>query len=130
MKARKAYAARFVRDEGEPGWWVVTVPAVRGCRTQARTIEQGLYRIREALALFVDDADTAVIEPDVKLPSALRSTIRRARARRERAEELQADAAALSREAVDGLTRSGLSRRDAAAILGIFPQRVQQLLER
>lgn len=55
------YQVHLERDE-ESGWWIVTVPSVPGCLTQAPTSEDVVPRIREALSLFVDDAETAPLE--------------------------------------------------------------------
>jgi predicted RNase H-like HicB family nuclease len=44
-----------VRFEAEgDGWLVVSVPELQGCHTQARSIEEGHERIREAIALVLD----------------------------------------------------------------------------
>jgi predicted RNase H-like HicB family nuclease len=47
----KIYRATFTRDGKR---WLVQVPEVPGCHTQALTVEQGLRRISEALALYGD----------------------------------------------------------------------------
>lgn len=41
------------------GWWLARVPAVDGCLTQGASVAQARERVREALSLFVDDAETA-----------------------------------------------------------------------
>ncbi|HMJ16541.1 MAG TPA: type II toxin-antitoxin system HicB family antitoxin [Polyangiaceae bacterium] len=44
-----------VRFEAQDdGWLVVSVPELPGCHTQARSIEEGHERIREAIALVLD----------------------------------------------------------------------------
>jgi predicted RNase H-like HicB family nuclease len=102
---KKSYTVQFTRDV-EPGWWVVRVPEVQGCLTQARSIAEGRRRIREALALFIDEAE----------------------AEREMAEKMREKAQDATRAVVNQLTRrAGLSVRDAAEMLGISYQRVQQL---
>ena len=125
-----AYTVTFERDR-ESGWWVASVSSVRGCRTQGRTIDEARRRIREALGLFVDHADSADLVDDVRLPAEVKRLITaysRARARADRQQEIAGRAA---RRAVKRLTQGSmrLSRRDAAGFLGISPQRVQQLLE-
>jgi predicted RNase H-like HicB family nuclease len=127
MKNR--YTVRFERD-ADSGWWVVTVPEVQGCLTQGRSIAEGRRRIREALALFIDEseAERATLVDDIRLPPEVRRQVRRVAAVRERAEQLHAQAQEVTRAAVAELTRrSGLSFRDAAEMLGISFQRVQQL---
>lgn len=126
---KKRYTVRFERD-ADSGWWVVTVPGIPGCLTQGRSIAEGRRRIREAMGLFIDpaEADDAVLIDDVRLPPAVRREIRRVASVRERAEKLRAKAQEATRAAVNQLTgQAGLSVRDAAEMLGISFQRVQQL---
>ena len=60
-----SYTAVFERDAD--GRWTVDVPEVQACHSYGRTIEQARERVRGALALYVDDADTADIRDDVRL---------------------------------------------------------------
>jgi predicted RNase H-like HicB family nuclease len=41
--------------------WLVHIDGIPGCHTYGRTREEARTRIREALALYVADADTAQI---------------------------------------------------------------------
>lgn len=41
-------------EKDEDGWRVATVPALKGCHTQAKSMGQLLARIREAIALCLD----------------------------------------------------------------------------
>lgn len=75
---------RAVYEREPNGRWTVEIPQVRGCHTYGRTIEQARDRIREALDLFVKDADTAEIVDDVRLPASVKAGIQRARQLRER----------------------------------------------
>ena len=43
-----------VIERDAEGWFVGSVPALRGCHTQARTVEQLLERVREAVALSLE----------------------------------------------------------------------------
>ncbi len=61
------YKVNYERDEA--GWWMASVVGVDGCRTQGRTIKQARSRIREALKLFVPDADRAQLH-DVHVQQA------------------------------------------------------------
>ena len=54
------YTVTYERDEG-PRWRVASVREVAGCHTQGRTVAEARRRIREALDLWVDDAETAEI---------------------------------------------------------------------
>jgi predicted RNase H-like HicB family nuclease len=51
------YHVKYTRDES--GWWQASVHGVAGCHTQGKTLAEAKLRIREALMLFVDDAETA-----------------------------------------------------------------------
>jgi len=124
------YTVRYERHED--GWWTAEVPAVQGCLTQGRTIAQCRRRIRDALALFVDDAVArkATLVDDVRLGGGITRVVRRVAAARRKADAVQARVQRDTRAAVKELTgRLGLSVRDAAEVLGISYQRVQQLAQ-
>jgi hypothetical protein len=91
-------------------------------------LRQAQSRIREALALWLDrDPQQLVIRDE--LPAHLSAVAENvARARRE-AERAGTKAQEETSKAVKRLTDLGLSRRDAAELLGLSHQRVQQLLE-
>lgn len=125
----KQYTVRYERDQA--GYWIATVPKVKGCHTYGRTIEQAKRRIREALSLFVDDADKATLIDDVRLSAPARAAVRRAWRVRRGAERQQAIAVEMTRNAAQLLTRRlHLSVRDAGTILGLSHQRVQQIVGR
>jgi predicted RNase H-like HicB family nuclease len=122
------FTVRYERDPS--GWWIVTIPQVQGCRTQGRSIAEGRRRIREALALFIpeSEAECATLLDDVRLSPAMRRTIRRVAETRRMADRSRERAQEATRDAVEQLTRhAGLSVRDAAEMLGLSHQRVQQL---
>jgi predicted RNase H-like HicB family nuclease len=114
----KSYRVVYERDES--GHWIATVRGVAGCHSYGRSISEARARVREALGLFV--RGRVRLEEDVRLPAEMRRHVRRFRAARERAERERAHAVA----AVQALTRE-LSRRDAAELLGVSHQRVDQL---
>lgn len=121
---------RYERDES--GWWIAEAVEIQGCRTQGRTVAQCRRRIREALALFVDDAVArkATLVDDVRLGGGVTRVVRRVAAARRKADAVQAKVQRDTRAAVKELTgRLGLSVRDAAEVLGISYQRVQQLAQ-
>ncbi len=124
--------ARFVvtyeRDEG--GWWIAEVKGVPGVNSDGRTVADARRRVREALALAIGDeaAERADLADDVKLPPAVARVVRQATAARQRAERLQAETIRATAEAARLLTgKLGLSVRDAAALLGVSHQRIQQV---
>lgn len=44
-------------EKDEKGWLVATVPGLRGCHTQARSMDKLLSRIREAIVLCLEVQD-------------------------------------------------------------------------
>jgi len=122
-----SYRVVFERDESAA--WIASVPSVRGCHTHGRTLEQARRRIREALALWVDDAEAAELVEVVRLPPGTREAIRRSLRARRDAEERRAEAQATVREAARALVQElDLGLRDAGELLGLSHQRVQQLI--
>ena len=121
------YHVAYERDAS--GWWVASVRRVRGCHTQGRTVDEARRRIREALSLFVDDAASAGLIDHVKLPASAERAIREYAFRRKQAAAEDKRASAAARRAVRVLQggRLKMSARDAAALLGLSHQRVNQL---
>jgi predicted RNase H-like HicB family nuclease len=124
------YTAEFRRDE-DGKHWLAQIREVPPCHTYGSSIAQARRRVREALGLFVQDAETAELIDDVHLPEDVRAEVDAARSARKRAVDEQARALDTTRRAardlVDGL---GLTVRDAGDLLGLSHQRVQQLLGR
>jgi predicted RNase H-like HicB family nuclease len=122
------YRVTYERDEG--GWWIAELHGVRGVNSDGRTIAGARRRVREALALAIGDAEAAraVLVDDVRLPAAVRRAVKGAASARAKADQLHAAAqeatVALARELT---RRHGLSVRDAAQLLGVSHQRIQQL---
>jgi predicted RNase H-like HicB family nuclease len=125
------YTVRYERDES--GWWVAQVKEAPEAITQGRTIAEARRRIREALALALDDdqkAEKARLVDDVKLPPDARRALARAQVARKRLEADTARAQESTEAAIRQLVRKlGLSVRDAGELLGISHQRVQQLVQ-
>jgi predicted RNase H-like HicB family nuclease len=123
----KTYRAVFELDES--GAWIVRIPAIRGCHTYGRTLDQARRRIREGLSLWIDDVEHAVIEEEVRLPATARLALQRAKRARERAERersrAQEETERTARALLDDL---GIGMRDAGELLGLSHQRVQQLV--
>lgn len=124
----KTYKVRLERDE--TGHWIASVPAVPGCHSYGRSLDEARRRVRQALALFVKDAGRATLEDDIRLtPHAARLRKDVMNARR-LAETQSARAAAATREAARVLTRDlRIGVRDAGRLLGVSHQRIHQLLE-
>jgi predicted RNase H-like HicB family nuclease len=121
---------RVVYELDEAGHWIATVPAVKGCHSYGRSINEARERVREALGLFVKDAKRARLADDIRLPANVRTLLLRQRVARSRAEREQERARAVMARSVMALTEElGLSVRDAAELLGVSHQRVHQLRE-
>ena len=45
-----------VVERDEDGWYVGSVPALPGCHTQARSLDELQSRIREAIELFLEES--------------------------------------------------------------------------
>lgn len=126
MSAGK-YRVIFERDES--GAWIARVPSVRGCHTHGRTLQQTRRRIREALGLWVEDADAAGLVEDIRLPALVRGELDRSRSSRRRARQEQERAQEAMRKAAQTLVDEvGLGLRDAGELLEVSHQRVQQLV--
>lgn len=123
----KPYIALYERD-ADSGTWTVAVKGLTGCQTYGRSLRQAQRRIREALALWLD------VEPDTlqlrdQLPRDLTSVAEGVARARRHLDLAGAKAQQETADAVRRLTELGLSRRDAAELLGLSHQRVQQVLE-
>ena len=44
-----------VIEEGEDGYFIATVPAIPKCHTQGKTVAQAMERIKEVIALCLED---------------------------------------------------------------------------
>jgi predicted RNase H-like HicB family nuclease len=125
-----------VYERDESGWWVASIDSVPGCHTQGRSIAQARQRIREALSVALDRSDaarvvrTAELVDDVRLPRPLAKKLAGSRTARARAEAAEAKSHEATRDAAEALTSGGMSVRDAAELLGLSHQRVQQLASR
>lgn len=126
----KKYTVRYERDK-DSGWWIATVPAVRGCLTQGKSIQQARTRIREALSLFVDNADSAILVDDFVLPGPIENQVSAAKAVKEELKIAEARYQQTASTAINSLVRKfGLSARDAAVVMGLSHQRINQVVSK
>lgn len=120
------YKVRYQRDED--GWWIARVLGVAGVHSNGRTIEEARRRVREALSLAVDDAETAELVDDVRLPPKFKKLLKKQQVAGDRAAVEQGRAMALKRAVAVGLTKElNLSRRDVGTLLNVSGQMVQKL---
>jgi len=120
-----SYTVVYERDEN---LWLASVPAVPGCHTQGRTLAQAETRIREALRLWVDDADTARLVSDVRLPRDANRALVACWSARLAFEQARDRARQATWEAVHVLTTdTDLGLRDTGDLVGLSLQRVQQV---
>jgi len=127
MNPKKTYIAIYDHDSADDAW-NVRIDGIEGCQTYGRSLRQARARIREALAVWLDrDPDHLVVHD--RLPESLALVAEGLVQARREAERAGATAQAQTLQAVKELTSLGLSRRDAAELLGLSHQRIQQLLE-
>lgn len=120
---------RVVIEPDESGAWIAHVRGIRGCHTYGQTLAQVRVRIREALGLWTDDAESAELLEEIRLPGEARQAIRRSAAARKQAEQGRVDAQRATTAAAQFLVdRLGLGMRDVGELLGLSHQRVQQLV--
>ena len=55
MKSNRKFTVVIERDE--EGYYVASVPALRGCHTQAKTLGTLMKRVREVVELRIEDGD-------------------------------------------------------------------------
>ena len=127
MSPKKTYTAIYERDEHDDAW-NVRIDGLEGCQTYGRSLRQARRRIREALARWLD-RDPAGLSIRDELPRDLAEVASRVNRARTEAERAGTNAQHQGARAARALTARGLSRRDAAELLGVSHQRVQQLLE-
>jgi predicted RNase H-like HicB family nuclease len=55
MKSKRKFTVVIERDE--EGYYVASVPGLRGCHTQAKTLDMLMKRVREVIKLCIEDSD-------------------------------------------------------------------------
>ena len=127
ITTNKTYTAVYDRDDIDDAW-NVRIKGVAGCQTYGRSLRQAQSRIREALAAWLD-RDPATLTIRDQFPERLAAVAGDVLSARSAAERAGAKAQRETLNAIKALNELGLSRRDAAELLGLSHQRVQQLLE-
>jgi hypothetical protein len=124
-----SYRVTVTREDSH---WLADVSELQGAHTYARSLPTLDQAVREVIVLAADLPDEAmpelVIDYDYHTGDPqLDATAVEVRRLRRQADELAAAATAQTEQAAIRLVASGLSVRDAAALLGFSPQRVSQL---
>ncbi|EWM11542.1 hypothetical protein [Kutzneria sp. 744] len=110
----------------EGKWWVVDVEGVG--TTQGRTTAEAQEMAEDLVAAMKEiEPDKIVLDISFRLPADLVVVYEDARDKQRKAEEAQRTASAASRTLVRRVLAAGLSKRDAARVLGLSPQRISQL---
>ena len=63
MKTGRKYTVLIERDEA--GFYVATVPSLRGCHTQAKNLDTLMKRVREVIELCLEEENGDVQELDL-----------------------------------------------------------------
>jgi predicted RNase H-like HicB family nuclease len=58
MKSKRKFTVLIEKDEA--GYFVASVPALRGCHTQAKNLDVLMKRVREVIELCLEDGDSEV----------------------------------------------------------------------
>jgi predicted RNase H-like HicB family nuclease len=56
---RREFTVVVERDED--AWYVASVPALPGCHTQARSLDELMQRVQEAIAVSLEDGESASV---------------------------------------------------------------------
>jgi DNA-directed RNA polymerase specialized sigma subunit len=120
--------AATAKREGR--WWIITVPELDAV-TQARNVREIDDMAIGLISALLDLEEEAIrVSVALELPQAVAAEWDEATKLHERALADEKRAAALRRQVVRELiTTSGLSQKDAAQVLGLSSQRVQQLAQ-
>src|SRR5579884_2678596 len=120
MSDETTYTVHVERDEA--GYWIADVPAIPGAHTFGKTLQQLDRRIPDVIATWVDvPVEDVRYELDI---AGIGGAVREARAAREAADRMSAQASRLTREvAIALVNEQGMTMRDAGLVLGLSYQR-------
>lgn len=57
MNVRMKRQFNVIIERDADGWYIGTVPELRGCHTQAKSLDALMKRVREAIDVCLDDDD-------------------------------------------------------------------------
>jgi len=61
-------------ERDEDGYYVASVPSLAGCHTQARSLDELIQRVQEAIAVCLEDEDAAAL-PRLEFTGIQRVTV-------------------------------------------------------
>jgi DNA-directed RNA polymerase specialized sigma subunit len=107
--------------------WLVTVPYLGNLRTSSKRLD----KIKEQILTLVEKESgesrcDIILKLEGEFPEIL-ADLEKAHSKMSEAHKLQEEASLEVRKVVANLRDQGLTMRDIAVLLGITPQRVQQL---
>ncbi|MEQ4568497.1 type II toxin-antitoxin system HicB family antitoxin [Paenarthrobacter sp. CAP02] len=118
------------RAERGSGWWVIEVPEIEGLLTQAKTLGQVEFMVKDAAALITGEPEESFeVQVVPVISEEVREHLAAAKKLFEQAAKAQHSAAEESRLAARGLAASGLTVRDVGTVLGVSHQRAHQLVK-
>lgn len=56
------YKFRVIVEQDEDGIYVATVPALKGCHTQAKTLDELMKRTKEVIELYLEHQKKKVVD--------------------------------------------------------------------
>ena len=62
-ESSKAREFIVVIERDEDGWYVASVPELRGCHTQARSLDELAERVKEAILICLETSGEGATEP-------------------------------------------------------------------
>lgn len=128
MDGQVSQASYLVIVSREGAYWVGAVSDVPGAVVETRRLDHLEDEIRDGLALLVGvPYDSFGLDWSYELPPEIAEAVEEYRRVSTRLAEAESEYAEVSRKAVLGLERAHVSQRNAAALLGVSHQRVQQL---
>lgn len=129
-------ALRVVFEPDADGWWAVSIPGIKGVRSDGRTLEEARRKIREALASADDlgwnerKAAAAEMVEEIRLPADVMKLLDDRVAALQALERAAKVVEETTSELVRRLTAAGRSLRDVAGLLALSHGRVHQILDR
>lgn len=119
----KSYSAIATR---EGSWWVVDVTDVGV--TQGRNAREAERMAVDLVALMLDvPTEEVSVNVEFVLGGELATEVKQVKQAQRQAEKVQEQAADKSRAVVRRVLAAGLSKQDAARVLGVSAQRISQL---